>query len=67
MKRYGKAFKIDMYLMEIISIYMDEEAKEKIHLELAPCEPEDFLKRYIELDPEFEVLLKSKFNIEFSR
>lgn len=63
MKRYGKEFTIDGVLMEIISAYMDNEIKEQIHCELAPCKPEVFLSWYIELDPGFEELLKEKFKI----
>lgn len=51
MKRYGEEFTIDAVLMEIISAYMDNEIKEQVHSELAPCKPEEFLSRYIELDP----------------
>lgn len=50
--------------MDIIATYMDDEKREQVHNELAPCSPEEFLKRYIELDPEFEDVLKSEFNIE---
>lgn len=50
--------------MDIIATYMDDEKREQVHNELAPCSPEEFLKRYIELDPEFEDVLKSEFSIE---
>lgn len=63
MKRFGEEFTIDSVLMEIISAYMNNEIKEQIHCELAPCEPEVFLLRYFELDPGFEELLKKKFKI----
>ena len=36
-----------------------------IHRELAPCAPEDFLRRYVILDPEFAILLRDEFSIEF--
>jgi hypothetical protein len=65
MKLYGKEFTIDTVLMEIISAYMNNEIKEQIHCELAPCQPEVFLSRYIEIDPGFEELLKEKFKITF--
>ena len=65
MKRYGKEFTIDNFLMEIISAYMNNDIKEEIHCELAPCQPEVFLSRYIEFDPGFEELLKEKFKITF--
>lgn len=44
--------------------YMDDEIREQVHAELAPCTNEEFLKRYVELDNEFETLLKSEFGIE---
>ena len=56
--------KITQELMSTIATYMDDEIREKVHFELAPCTPEEFLKRYVELDPDFEELLKSEFSIE---
>ena len=50
--------------MDIIATYMDDEKREQVHNELAPCNPEKFLKRYIEIDPDFEDVLKSEFSIE---
>lgn len=56
--------KIDQKTMDAIAVYMDDDKREKVHFELAPCEPEEFLKRYLELDPDFEDVLKSEFSIE---
>ena len=56
--------KIDKDMMDRIAVYMDDEKREQVHFELAPCEPEEFLKRYLELDPEFEGVLKTEFSIE---
>ena len=44
--------------------YMDDEIREAVHAELAPCSEHEFLKRYLELDPEFKKLLKDEFNME---
>lgn len=66
MKRYGKEFTLTQELMNIISSYMDNEMRESVHHELAPCEPQEFLKRYLELDPDFNQLLKNEFEIEMS-
>lgn len=44
--------------------YMDNEVRESVHNEIAPCTNEEFLKRYVELDPEFESVLKNEFSIE---
>lgn len=64
MLRYGRSFTISQNLMDTIAIYMNDEICEKVHFELAPCTPEEFLKRYIELDSEFEELLYKEFGIE---
>lgn len=64
MKRYGKDYKLTKNLMSTIAVYMEDEIREKVHFELAPCEPEEFLRRYLELDPEFEGVSKTEFSIE---
>lgn len=64
MKRYGEEFRLDQELMDTIATYMDDEIREQVHGELAPCEPEEFLERYLELDPEFLELLENEFGIE---
>ena len=64
MKRYGENFELTQELMDTIASYMDDDKREHVHFELAPCEPEEFLKRYLELDPYFEYLLDSEFGIE---
>ena len=56
--------KISNELMENISTYMNDDIREELHFKLAPCEPEEFLKRYLELDPDFEELLNNEFSIE---
>ena len=55
---------LDMKLMNIIASYMNDDKREQVHAELAPCTNEEFLKRYLELDPEFLSLLKNEFGIE---
>ena len=50
--------------MNAIASYMDDEIREELHNEIAPCEPEEFLKKYMERDPDFEELLESEFGIE---
>lgn len=64
MKRHGEEIKINQKLMDTIASYMDDEIRERVHFELAPCEPEEFLTRYLELAPDFEELLNSEFGIE---
>lgn len=50
--------------MDAIAVLMDDETREKVHHELAPCEPIEFLKRYCELELSFEAVLKANFSIE---
>lgn len=55
--------KITQDLMDIIATYMDDDIREQVHSELAPCTPDDFLRRYLELDSEFKELLLSEFHV----
>ena len=55
---------VDNKTMDAIVVLMDDEIREKTHFELAPCSNEEFLKRYCELDPQFESGLESEFSIE---
>lgn len=52
-----KASMISKEQMDIIATYMDDEIRERLHSEMAPCEPEDFLRAYIEEDPELKDIL----------
>ena len=64
MKRYGKDYKLTQNLMNTIAVYMDDEIREKVHFEFAPCEPETFIMRYLAIDPSFMKILKNEFGIE---
>lgn len=50
--------------MANIASYMDDEIREKVHSELAPCEHEEFIRRYLEEDPDFIALLHHEFEFE---
>ena len=66
----GKRMKIrevNQVRLDEIAGYMNDEIREQVHCELAPCTPEEFLTRYLHLDPEFEELLSSEFNIDVVR
>lgn len=67
MRRSGviEKFTLSQAEMDAIVPYMDDKIREKVHFELAPCEPVDFLKRYLELDkdPDFRDVLENEFNI----
>jgi hypothetical protein len=60
----GGKMRITQEKMDAIAVLMDDETREKVHRELAPCEPIEFLKRYCELEPSFETVLKNEFGIE---
>lgn len=64
MKKYGETYKLSQQEMDIIASYMDDDIREDLHTELAPCEPEEFLEAYVEQDPAFEELLDTEFGIE---
>lgn len=66
MTRYNEAYNINSdpdNVWETIASYMDDEIRERVHFELAPCTNEEFLSRYLELDPDFEDLLSNEFSI----
>lgn len=55
---------IDDELMETIVTYMNDDIRESLHFELAPCNNEEFLKAYCKEDPQFSDLLWSEFSID---
>jgi hypothetical protein len=57
--------KIENEDMGNIASYMNDEIREQVHGELAPCTHEEFIARYLELDPDFEEILKVEF--EFTK
>ena len=64
MTRYNAPYTLDQSTLDAIAMYMDDDIRETVHGELAPCTPEEFLTRYVELDPDFTDLLDSEFGIE---
>lgn len=64
MKRYGKDFKLTSDIMEVIAKHMNNELREQVYSELPSCEPEEFINRYLELEPNFEYLLDLGFGIK---
>lgn len=59
---YGRAITQDD--MDNIATYMDDEIRERLHGELAPCTPEEFLSAYLDADPDFESLIENEFDFE---
>ena len=68
MRRSGviEKFTLSQEEMDVIATYMNDNIREQVHFELAPCEPLDFLRRYLELDkdPDFWDVLENEFNID---
>lgn len=64
MTKYGREYKLNEEEMENIATYMNDEIREDLHFEMAPCDPEGFLRAYVGRDPDFEELLNSEFSIE---
>lgn len=52
--------------MANIASYMDDEIREQVHTELAPCSHEEFIKRYLELDENFADILNREFGFEMT-
>lgn len=44
-------------IWESVASYMNDDVRETVHAELAPCTEVVFLRRYLELDPDFIALL----------
>lgn len=55
--------RLEKEVMDVIVTYMDDEIREQVHAELAPCTNDEFVKRYCELDEEFEELLYNEFGL----
>ena len=62
MKIYGRNITEDD--MCDIAEYMDDDIRELLHFELAPCSPEEFLKAYIDEDESIIEILKNEFEFE---
>lgn len=61
--RNGKLYNIPFSMLEQIAEYMNPDIREAVHYELAPCNSNEFVERYCELDESFEGVLYSEFNI----
>lgn len=46
-----------------IASYMNDDIREEVHMNLAPCTEYEFLTRYIQLDTTFPDLLAQEFSI----
>lgn len=55
---------ISSEMMDTIASYMDDEKREHVHNEMAPCKNVEFLREYVKLDPGFTDILETEFNID---
>ncbi len=59
---YGR--KITNNDMAIIADYMLDDIREELHAQLAPCSNEQFLRAYLDRDPDFIEILRREFDFE---
>ncbi|MBR6163343.1 hypothetical protein IKQ26_05610 [bacterium] len=59
---YGR--KITDADMSNIASFMNDEIREKLHSELAPCKPEEFIREYLKIDHTFLFTLEKNFDFE---
>ena len=55
--------------LEDAADYMDDECRDDLHIEVAPCSPEYFLREYINrysgIDPDFEDVMREEFRMKW--
>lgn len=51
MLRYGEKLDLDKNLWDAIVTYMNDDIREDVHFDLAPCSEEEFLDEYVKRDP----------------
>lgn len=49
-----------------ITEMMDDEKRERVHCKMATCANEEFMKAYINEDPDFENILRTEFGISYN-
>lgn len=49
---------------DMICSYMNDEIREELHTEMAPCSDEKFLAEYVKRDPEIIEILENEFDID---
>lgn len=50
--------------LDAIAIFMNDEIREAVHYDLAPCEPITFLEEYVKRDPAFTKVLDTEFGLK---
>lgn len=64
MSGYTKKYTFDSKRNDAIASYMDDEIREDLHQELAPCSFEEFLNAYVKRDEKFKEILTNEFSID---
>lgn len=64
MKKYGEDYTLTQEDLDVIATYMNDEIRECVHNNMSYDTPEEFLREYVEIDSDFEYLLKCEFSIE---
>lgn len=64
MKKYGEDYTLTQEDLDVIAKYMNDEIRESVHNNMSYDTPEEFLREYVEIDSDFEYLLKCEFSIE---
>lgn len=64
MKKYGEDYTLTQEDLDVIATYMNDDIRERVHNNMAYDTPEEFLREYVEIDSDFEYLLKCEFSIE---
>jgi hypothetical protein len=59
-----KSFELSQDELDVIATYMDDDIRESVAFDLAPCTPNQFLREYVSRHEQFEELLKSEFGVE---
>lgn len=63
LRKNGQDFELRQDQMDVIAMYMDDDIREDLHGDLAPCSPELFLREYCARDKNFENLLWQEFSV----
>jgi len=50
--------------IDTLAVYMDNDVRERVHAELAPCTPTEFLKRYLIYEPGFSTVVKNVIDVD---
>ena len=49
---------------EAVCNLMNDEIREQVNTEVAPCSNRNFIERYLELDPDFAQVLDEEFSVD---